>query len=559
MNVTQQLEIAQLITKNEKDDQTEKSDNSCEKEETQSENKYKLKVQQYQQKQQEQEQLEKQDENQNKVLQVQEYVDEIDPQIKARLVSLEQIEFYAHCKMYLDYLENFFKDYQHISTLQIVEIERKNQKKLNAYLKRGFSQIKDTYEDQNTEYMIQCMQKRFADYHNACAEKNIVLTPLNSTQPYKSIKEALVKYIEELVGLEISREVVDNLENFYIQPKTILNQTHDQDINKNNILQNHNQLIKINIADLESYYQDLNTDILENLKNNRIQDMLQQFEYKYSNQTEISDNNEQKSKNIKQQNQRKIAIMNLNQNQMWDNMYEALYQGFWQQENEVWDVYFPPLDQFPQNAEIYDIIIFSGGHYSCLQEFEWLQKLNYFFQNLVSQNFENLLEKLGRKQKIVSICLGHQAITKALGGTVKRIQHGGYIQCDSLVLKNQNNLQEVEFLENNQNLLDLIKNENKQIKIAKTQSDMVSQLPKNTVHLSFQTGDNEVYYKKQSNQQILSMQFHPEFNWTIVNFMLKKLIPNYQESKEYEKAQQTFENGVDQKITTQFVFQFISQ
>lgn len=60
------------------------------------------------------------------------------------------------------------------------------------------------------------MQKCFADYHNACVDKNIILTPLNSTQSFKSIKEVLAKYMEEVVGLKICREVVSYLENFYI-------------------------------------------------------------------------------------------------------------------------------------------------------------------------------------------------------------------------------------------------------------------------------------------------------------------------------------------------------
>jgi len=155
------------------------------------------------------------EEEQKKALKLQEYIDKIPQDVKERLTTQEEKEFYAHCSMYLDYLEIKFEDYEYLSTLKVIEREQKHQQNLNVFLKSGLSSIRDTYEDDDSEYMIDRLQKRFADYHNACVNKNIVLTPLNATQPFQSIKQALTIDLEEVVGLEISGEVVGYLEDFY--------------------------------------------------------------------------------------------------------------------------------------------------------------------------------------------------------------------------------------------------------------------------------------------------------------------------------------------------------
>lgn len=112
------------------------------------------------------------------------------------------------------------------------------------------------------------------------------------------------------------------------------------------------------------------------------------------------------------------AVINCESLSIWNNVYEGLYQGYFQKPHEQWLSFNVTKGIFPNEDEIKKINgwIISGSDFSVYDEtLVWLKDLFLLINDIIKIKGENA--------RILGICFGHQALAQALGGKCEKMKN----------------------------------------------------------------------------------------------------------------------------------------
>lgn len=181
----------------------------------------------------------------------------------------------------------------------------------------------------------------------------------------------------------------------------------------------------------------------------------------------------------------------------WYGLSEAIYLGHFKRSSEKWNFYYFPREQPPDLTQFPSLkgIILTGGKYNISDD-------SLPWKVLLLQQLRRVYEETS--VKIVGICLGHQAVALALGGTIQR---------------------NADFIYEVANCAPIRPSFISAFKSAKIHSEHVSAPPPffETTHSS-SSFTHEVCYVL---NRILTFQSHPEFSSSFISefhleMMLKK-------------------------------------
>jgi len=144
------------------------------------------------------------DEKQKKAAKLQEYIDKIDPEVKARLTTQKEVEFYAKCSMYLDAVDPDQDDYL---TLYNVLGNYSSHIEINEYVKNNiFAARRDTASDKETGIIN--LKIAVATTYKVCVDNQINLRNYNTL--YSTIKDDLM----EVLDVNLSGEIMSFIEQY---------------------------------------------------------------------------------------------------------------------------------------------------------------------------------------------------------------------------------------------------------------------------------------------------------------------------------------------------------
>lgn len=168
------------------------------------------------------------------------------------------------------------------------------------------------------------------------------------------------------------------------------------------------------------------------------------------------------------------GILNCETNPLWENIYEGLYQGYFQKPHEKWVSFKIGEGTLPKIGDIlkFNGWVITGSGFSTYDEnLLWLKD---FFKFL-----NEILKIKGDEARILGICFGHQALAKALGGETEKM--GEKLMIKQKIYFNQNFL-EKDYVTKSKVDRTLLKNG---ILLNQSHGDQVSKLPPNAEILAY--------------------------------------------------------------------------
>lgn len=205
-----------------------------------------------------------------------------------------------------------------------------------------------------------------------------------------------------------------------------------------------------------------------------------------------------------------------------------LYKELFSKEKLELDFFDVQEKKFPvyEKSTFYHAYLITGSRFSVYNKIEWIESLKDFVRK--NQN-----------KKFLGICFGHQLIADALGGKVEKSKIGWNLgvkkinitECEPWMLPSQN---EINMIFNHQ--------------------DQVMCLPKGSKLLA---GNEECPIQMYTiNQNILCMQFHPEFTEKYQKALMYKKRDRIDQNK-IKNAESSYANKTDQDIVIKWIANFI--
>ncbi|KAL4450946.1 hypothetical protein ABPG74_011788 [Tetrahymena malaccensis] len=211
-----------------------------------------------------------------------------------------------------------------------------------------------------------------------------------------------------------------------------------------------------------------------------------------------------------------FCILNSEDKKYWVNMYEGLFQGFLQGENQKW-ITFNLLEMKPFEEELFKKIkgfVITGSHYDAYDtSMPWVPFSYDIFNKIIYPEQEN-------EQKLLGVCWGHQAVGNGCGGKASRMPHKNFYK-----FRDQIKFNDIDV--NDQ--LNLSKILPQPFYSIKCHGDYVYELAREAKLISF--SDKVEIEGMAIRNRALTFQFHPEFNKMILFKILdeSKDLPGIQE------------------------------
>ena len=204
----------------------------------------------------------------------------------------------------------------------------------------------------------------------------------------------------------------------------------------------------------------------------------------------------------------------------------------------------PKLDELLN----FDGFILTGSHYSAYEPLEWISKYEEWIRELARFQKNN-----SKPPRVFAVCFSHQAVNKALGGTVGRNPHGKFVW-NMEDVKLNHNAQKHPFFKG-------LVNEDNKISYALFEShgDSVTALAPIAEHLA--TSDTSNFEIVSIGDDIISIQSHPEFS---EYEMVDKILPSLKRSgiitdEDAERAMANFKSKQDARKILKLLERYFSR
>jgi len=192
-------------------------------------------------------------------------------------------------------------------------------------------------------------------------------------------------------------------------------------------------------------------------------------------------------------------------------------------------VYDVEHNEYPNDIEMCDAYITTGSKASVYDQHAWIQTLQAFILTLAEHN-----------KKLVAICFGHQLVAQALGGKTTKSDKGWGVGVHSMAIQTHK-----PWMTPNKEHIQVIVSHQDQVVELPTGAELIA---------SSRFCPNSMYV---INEQVLSMQGHPEFNADYAETMMQ--------TRRKRIGEQTFAAGIaslqnptDELLLAKWIIQFCS-
>lgn len=199
-------------------------------------------------------------------------------------------------------------------------------------------------------------------------------------------------------------------------------------------------------------------------------------------------------------------------------------------DNICWKVYDATAGELPEDPADCDVYTISGSHFSVYDNEPWIQALLNFIRLLWTEQI-----------KTVGICFGHQAMAKALEGTVDKAPSGWNMGVDETKV-----IQKKSWMVPWQ----------QQFNVNVSHQDQVLCLPKTGECLASTT--RCPFAMIQFGDNFLAIQGHPEFNSDYTRFLINKR-KNLLQDERYQEFLHSLSYQTDTGLLARWMMNFLTE
>lgn len=211
----------------------------------------------------------------------------------------------------------------------------------------------------------------------------------------------------------------------------------------------------------------------------------------------------------------------------YSDMIERLLHSV--QNTHTYHAYQVAKHHYPTSIDECDAYLITGSKANAYDDTPWIKTLRSYIVALDKH-----------RKKLVGICFGHQIIAQALGGLVRRHEHGwGVGITTNQVLITQPWMKPVK----------------QHILLRVSHQDQVTRLPPQAQHVT--TNTFCVNSSFQINEHIITFQGHPEFTAEYLQYLIQgrqKIIGQ----QRYQQALTSLHLAVDNAIVAQWILNFMT-